>query len=285
MIEDKNKFIEDDFDLEDLKAKAKVVSKPKPTNKTKAKLKIINTVLLFLSLIVSLLMYMIASYFIGIFINISNKNRVQALLKENTSIIKDELYINYKQYSALHNNKINLLSEEFDNDEIVGYINIQGTSISYPVVQAKDNIFYLNKDIKKHKNSHGAIFMDYENDTKLLSHNTVIYGHNMRSNSMFNNIKYYVDEEYFKNNNIIELTTLYDQTKWEVFSFYTTTTDFGYTVTTFEDKEFFCFLNTIKEKSIFDKEIDLYTSDKILTLSTCTNRFNNERFVIHAKLL
>ena len=76
-----------------------------------------------------------------------------------------------------------LLKQE--NEDIVGWIYCEGTPISYPVVQSGDNQYYLHRLINGEYNIAGSIFMDYRNNAELEDNNTIIYGHNMKNNTMF----------------------------------------------------------------------------------------------------
>lgn len=182
--------------------------------------------------------------------------------------------------------KIAGLRREFSNDGIVGYLSIEGTDINYAVAQHTDNEFYLNHDLYGNKNIGGSIFMDYENSVRPFDDNTIIYGHNTIDGSMFYSLKHYMDKQYFESHPFVHLTTPYEETVWEVFSFYKTGIDFYYIQTTFEDEEQFkSFITRIMEKSIHETEARVGANDKILTLSTCDNNSENNRFVLNAKLL
>ena len=70
------------------------------------------------------------------------------------------------------------------NPDVVGWIEIVGSDISYPVVQTQDNSHYLNHTFEGHRNRSGAIFLDRRDNSDFLSLARV-YGHNMRDGSMF----------------------------------------------------------------------------------------------------
>lgn len=182
--------------------------------------------------------------------------------------------------------KITELRREFSNDGIVGYLAIEGTALNYAVAQYTDNEFYLDHDLYGNKNIGGSIFIDYENSVNGLDDNTIIYGHNTVDGSMFHDLMYYADKQYFESHPFIYLTTPYEETIWEVFAFYKTGIDFYYIQTSFEDSEQFGgFIKQITEKSIYSSGVRADISDKILTLSTCSNNSGDHRFVLHAKLL
>ena len=87
-----------------------------------------------------------------------------------------------------------------------------------------------------------------------------------------------------KSNHIIRISTELENTLWQVFSVYKIEEESYYIKTDFSnDTEFNDFLTTIKNRSKYDFNTELTSSDKILTLSTCAN--DKERYVVHAKLI
>jgi len=71
---------------------------------------------------------------------------------------------------------------------------------------------------------------------------------------------------------------------WEVFSVYKIPTETYYLTSSFGTKESHQeFINTVKNRSLYDFAVDVSIDDKILTLSTCYN--NAEKVVLHAKLI
>lgn len=181
---------------------------------------------------------------------------------------------------------IKQLREEFNNDDIVGYIKIDGTAVNYMVAQATDNEYYLGRDIFGQSNRAGTIFMDYESNPAQLSRNTVIYGHNMRNGTMFHNLRYYKEEQFFNDHKYIRLTTLHEETVWEVFAFYIASVDFNYIQVNFpSDEHFAALLNEMKSRSVHKSGLEVGTEDHILTLSTCRYAEGDLRFVVNAKLI
>ena len=178
------------------------------------------------------------------------------------------------------------LQKHYNNGDIVGYLKIEDTTIDYPIVQAEDNDYYLDRDIDKNNSSAGWIYMDYENDVFREDKNIVLYGHNMNRDFMFHSLRRYADEEYFKNHRYITFNTLYDDGVWEVFSFYRTMTSFQYITVMFNDQqEFENLLFEMKSRSMYDTGVEVSGSDRILTLSTCSNAHEDERFVVNARLM
>lgn len=167
-----------------------------------------------------------------------------------------------------------------------GWIKIDNTNINYPIVQGKDNLFYLDKDINKNYLSSGSIFMNYLNHG-FNDENTVLFGHHMRNKTMFAQLKKYKEKEFFYGDNDIVIEVENDKVlKYKVFSAYVTDSKDNYIKTNFDDKDQYKeFLEDIKNKSLYKSDIDVNENDKIITLSTCSYEFNDARMVVHGKLL
>ncbi|MCL1857932.1 MAG: class B sortase [Oscillospiraceae bacterium] len=172
---------------------------------------------------------------------------------------------------------MNMLGTEIS--DYYGWIIVGGTRITYPVVQTDDNNFYLTHDFNKQESRSGAIFCDYRNSKDILDNrNLVIYGHNMLDGSMFSNlVQYGVNKELFENG-MIELYTENTIYYYEIFSANEEDPTYGYTQTYFTgDEEYVDFLNEIKNRSVFQKDVVLDANSKIITLSTCINDFTRDR--------
>lgn len=173
------------------------------------------------------------------------------------------------------------------NKDTVGWLTVNNTRIDYPVVQAKDNDYYLRRDYYQNKNRHGWIFMDYRNNPDELNENTIIYGHNLANQTMFGTLRYALNSYWYKKsaNQIITFNTPNENMKFQIFSIYTIPTTNDYLDITFPTTDAYqAYIDLVKGRSIYDFNIEVATDDKILTLSTCANG-NDKRLVIHAKLI
>ena len=173
------------------------------------------------------------------------------------------------------------------NTDIVGFIEVDNTNISYPVVKSSDNRYYLNHSYKKEKNNIGSIFLDYRNDLDNLSKNNIIYGHGRLDNTMFGSLNNILDSSNLdsKESYYITLSTPNSIMTFKIFSVYTIPKEGYYIKTYFSSNKYFKeFLETIMKRSIYNFNTDVNTNDKILTLSTCKDNFG-KRVVVHAKLL
>ena len=188
--------------------------------------------------------------------------------------------------------KMNLLEVDFNellkkNPDTVGWIQVKGTNINYPIVQTTDNSYYLTHAFDGSKNEAGWVFMDYRNDPVNFNQNTILYAHSRLTGSMFGSLKNILNSSWYTNkeNHIIRLSTPTENTMWQVFSVYTIPKESYYITPSFNSDEAYGeFLNTMKSRSEVDFSATVNTNDKILTLSTCKDNFGN-RVVMHAKLI
>lgn len=168
--------------------------------------------------------------------------------------------------------------------DIVGWIKIEGTKIDYPVVKGSDNVFYLNRNIKRDWAVRGAIFMDYRNTGGSGDLNTLIYGHHMKDGSMFGGLAKYKEESYYAEHPYIILDYPGKTTKWQIFSVYVSRSEDGLVQTDFDDDEEFAdYVLNSAARSMYDTKVEVTGDEPILTLLTCTYEFDDARLVLHAK--
>ena len=187
---------------------------------------------------------------------------------------------------------MNLLEVDFNdllakNSDTVGWIQVQGTNINYPIVQTTNNDYYLNHAFDKTENKAGWVYMDYRNNAVDFNQNTIIYAHSRYNGTMFGSLKNILNSSWYTNkeNHIIRLSTPTENTMWQVFSVYTIPKESYYITPSFPtDESYQEFLNTIKGRSEVDFSGTVSIGDKVLTLSTCKDNFGN-RIVMHAKLI
>ncbi len=179
-----------------------------------------------------------------------------------------------------------------DNPDLVGILEVVGTDINYPVMQTiSDPEYYLRRDFYGDESTAGTLFVDYRCDIVNPTTNTIIYGHNMRSGTMFGGLKRYLKQDYYQSHKTIIFKTLYEEQEYEIvgvglsavgydddenYKYY----DFINAVTGSELQEF---LNAIQSLSVYDETIDISATDKILTLSTCNSYTEDGRMFVVAK--
>lgn len=172
------------------------------------------------------------------------------------------------------------------NPDTVGWLTVPNTNIDYPVVKTTDNDYYLDHNYEKKYDYNGWVFMHYYNSTHNLDKNTIIFAHNrFYSGIMFGTLNEVTKDTWYNNTkeNLITFNTLYDNMQFEVFSIYKTNITADYLKTTFDsDLEWNNFIKMIRERSMFQNNVNVGTNDKIITLSTCLD--NDTRLVVHAVL-
>lgn len=186
------------------------------------------------------------------------------------------------------------------NNDLVGWIVVPNTSINHPVVQAKNNEYYLRRSFYGDYQRRGTVFMDYRDHAKPLCKNTILYGHNFLDSTMFADLEKYKDIEFYKTSPVIQFDTIYEKHKWKIISVFLTNADdkddngytFNYIYPFMTNDNFEAFVDEIKVRSLYFTNVDVNKNDKILTLSTCTrdmdvkgNGETNARFVVVARLV
>jgi len=180
------------------------------------------------------------------------------------------------------------------NSDIVGWIEVPGTVIDYPVVQGNDNSFYLDHTFYKEENRYGAIFADVENEISenKTNQNILLYGHQMMDDSMFTELSKYRNLEFYKENPVFYFDTLYENKKWKIFSVFVSNVDpahdggevFNWRVVEFGDEaKMQEYLEECRKRSVLDIPVDVENEDKLIALTLCASDFDNARLVVLAR--
>ena len=181
------------------------------------------------------------------------------------------------------------------NDDLKGWIKIDGLNIEYPIVQGKDNDYYLKRDVYGKWTDYGVPFFDYRmSNFKTLSRNTVVYGHNLRYDDLiFGMLEDYRTPEGFKKAPVIECNTIYGDYTWLVYGVFITNSDpdddngycLPYNFINVDSEKFGEYIQEIDKRKLYSTGVDINENDKILTLSTCCYDFDGARLVVVARLL
>lgn len=124
--------------------------------------------------------------------------------------------------------------------------------------------------------------MDYRNFGSGYDKNTIIYGHNMKDRQMFGDLSLFMDPDFANSHSTISIDTLYGTERYRIFSVYFEEANIDLIQTSFQENEFELFLSKIKTASVYDFDINVSDSDKILTLITCSYEIDNGRYFVHA---
>lgn len=182
--------------------------------------------------------------------------------------------------------KLNLESLQQVNPQVVGWIWIPDTPVDYPVVQGEDNSYYLDYTWDKQRSDSGAIFLEVSNQTDMTEFHTILYGHNMRSGTMFASIREYRSGEYWNQHPYVYLLTDAGAFRYEVYSSYLAKVSSAtYHLKQQKEDSKTAFIQYTTEESVLDTGIVPAHTDRILTLSTCSGLGYSTRWVLHARLM
>lgn len=170
------------------------------------------------------------------------------------------------------------------NSDIVGWIDIPGTTMSYPIVQGYDNEYYLTHGFDKQERKSGAVYMDVMANPGFTDTNTILYGHNMKDGSMFAMLHNYEKQDYYDEHPNVYIYLPDGAIKeYIIFSAYETDDDSSAYIGGNWDKQFYdeYVLSALKNSQIECLVFPSYGDDLIL-LSTCVRGSENTRYVVHA---
>ncbi len=171
------------------------------------------------------------------------------------------------------------------NEDVLGWILIPDTPISYPVVQGEDNDYYLNHTWDNRRSSVGAIFLECRSSPDLSDFNTIIYGHRMGNGTMFHSLHEYKTQSYWQEHPYIYLADGSGVWRYDIFASYEVAVDQSTYRLVFPDEEIKeTFVQECTARSVLDTGIVPTIQDKVLTLSTCTGRGHETRWVVQGVL-
>ena len=171
------------------------------------------------------------------------------------------------------------------NPDYIGWLDIPGTAISYPMVQAADNKYYISRTFAGESNKAGSIFLDFRSARDFSGMNTVIYGHAMRNGTMFTTLKEYMKNKYCEENTDIRIYTPEGSVLvYKIFAAYET--DIYSDCFTFYDvtgQARGLWLASMLSHSWYNFGVELAASDKVITLVTCVGgKDKAARYVVQA---
>ncbi len=173
--------------------------------------------------------------------------------------------------------------------DIIGWLTLPDTAINYPVTQTDDNEYYLHHLHDGTYNKTGCLFADYESQADFSDRNTIIYGHNMRDGSMFAALNEYDEQSYFDGHPQMYLVTPGGGYVVEIFTaFAAEPSESGgdtspWRLSWKDDGAYTTWLATMAGRSVVETNVTVTSSDKVLTLSTCTPG-GRSRFIVMGKM-
>ena len=173
------------------------------------------------------------------------------------------------------------------NPDFFGWISIEGTHIDYPVMFTPDDPEqYLRRAFDGSSSQSGVPFLSA--DCFAGGGNWLIYGHNMKNGSMFADLLNYAREDFWQAHPLIRFDTLEEEGTYEVVAaFYArvyTEGESGFAYYAYTDisrqTDFEAYLAQVSGAALYDTGVQAQYGDQLITLSTCTNRSQDERFVV-----
>jgi sortase B len=179
-----------------------------------------------------------------------------------------------------------------ENEEIIGWLEVEGTNISYPVLQNSDNEYYMTHTYNKKYSKDGSIFLDKDYNWDLPSSNLLIYGHNNLDGVMFSDLLKYKDESYYKDHLKIRFTTNKEDAEYEIIAvFYSrvyyksekNVFRYYYFINAENENQYNEYVNNCKKASLYDTGKTAQYGEQLMTLSTCSYHTKDGRFAVVAK--
>lgn len=168
------------------------------------------------------------------------------------------------------------------NDHYIGYIVIPGTEVDYPVVRGDDNSHYLRYDYYEKESISGCPFLDCRQAADFSDFNSTICAHNQKDKKMFGTLDRYRTKEFWEANPYVYIMTPNGNYRYKIFSvydqYYVDVIFSPHFPTETSKKEL---IDLALERSIYKTDVEVKTTDHILTLYTCTED-TDVRFVVQA---
>ena len=171
-----------------------------------------------------------------------------------------------------------------ENEDIVAWICCEDTPINYPIVQSEDNSFYLRRLTDGSWNMPGTLFLDYRCNADFSDSPSIVYGHNMKNDSMFGILPNYCEQRYFDEHPIMYLLTPETDYRVDMFAGFVTPADSEVYRLQLSDEEKQQLVEQAKEQSDFTAEVEVSAEDCLLVLSTCSYEYSDARYVLIGKL-
>lgn len=171
------------------------------------------------------------------------------------------------------------------NGDVVAWIRMDGTSINYPVAQAENDTYYLDRSFTRSKSRSGCVFLGSLYAGDFSDYNSVLYGHHMKAGTMFQAVTRYSDAGYFSKHRTGTLYTPDGNYHLDVFSAYVADGNGDFQRSGFAGPEDTNdFYRLIAQRSQVKAPFVPVWPQQVLSLVTCTYEYDNARYVLHARM-
>lgn len=216
--------------------------------------------------------------------NISNN-------ETNLQVLNNEINLE-NEIIEVEENVQKVINLKQENQDVIGWIQIDNTIIDYPLLQTTDNDYYLNHNYKKEKTKYGSIYLSKDSDISDKFSNLIIYGHNMKDEQMFNTLLKYESKEFYNEHKTIKIATENEEREYLIICSFKSRIFYQdeknvfryYNYTKFEDEEIYnTFVDNCKKAQLYDTGISAEYGEQLITLVTCEYSQKNGRIVVLAK--
>lgn len=249
--------------------------------------------------LIALILFIFLFAFSGImltvyYINAENERATFKILSDNAERITDDITEHLNDTADINTALVMLEQYRYlyeKNNDLAGWIKIEGTNIDYPVMYTKSSDYYIDRDFDKQKSKSGVPFIDARCSVYPFGTNTIIYGHNMKDDTMFSDLLKYEKHSFYSEHPEINFDTLYEKQKYIIIAafrskiFYTSDTVYKHYnfLQAKDENEFDEYIAQIKKLSVYDTGETANFGDELISLYTCAYHTENGQFVVVAK--
>ena len=214
------------------------------------------------------------------------QENVEPESKENGETISTE---NAEELNEETERMLQVKQLQEQNADIVGWLEIENTSINYPVLQGKDNSYYMTHNYKKEKSKNGSIFLDANYNWNIPSNNLLIYGHNLGNGMMFQELLKYEKESFYQEHPVIRFTTAEEDAEYEIISAFKSRVyhkseknvfRYYFFLNSESEEEYNQFVKNAKNASLYPIDATANYGNQLITLSTCSYYVEDGRFAV-----
>lgn len=187
-------------------------------------------------------------------------------------------YVAASRYEEIKE-KMRLLQESCE--DFIGWLYIADSEMDLPVVQGRDNSYYLSHAPDGSYIGEGTVFLDCSNSPDLSDPHNILFGHNM-SKGMFGDIRSYKERQEFDRHRYGWFFTPDQTYRIEFFALSIVSTyDIVYDASADQGE----WLQCLYEKAMYTAEPAPERDERIIALSTCASEFANARALFAGRLI
>ena len=179
-----------------------------------------------------------------------------------------------KKYSKTVPLTINWEELKQINEDIIGWVYFTGLpQISYPILQADDNEYYVHRtfDLSSDASKAGSIFMDYRMAADFSSPYSIIYGHNVRDGSMLSDLVQLKDQTLYDEEPYVWILTPNGNYRYQIFSIFQCHRSADVFQQSFDcwGEAFSRWQSTLKNRNSMQGDVELPEEGHVIVFSTC----------------